>query len=566
MNLNKEATIVLTGAAGQGIKTIESLLAELFLRSGHHIFSTQEIMSRIKGGYNSTELIVSESGSSCFRKRIDFMISLKQGGLNRLEDRISSNTVIIHDPGEETPESITRGISCPVELEKEAKEAGNKIFKNVIAAGIIGGIFQLEEDVTEELIREYFEGKKPDDNIKAFKRGRDLGQEITEKEEISININKSSETEKHSLLNGTQAVGMGAVNGGCNFISSYPMSPSTGVLTYLAKHSSSERILVEQAEDEISAINMGLGAWYAGARAMVSTSGGGFALMEEGLSLSGMTETPIVIHLAQRPGPATGLPTRTEQGDLNMALYAGHGEFPRIIFSPGTPQQGLRLSAKAFDMADKYQVPVFILTDHYFLNSYSDTTIQEMKRSDAKEYTIKTDETYKRYAFSDKGISPRGIPGYGEGLVKVDSDEHDEEGYITEDFTTRKKMVEKRMSKLDSYKKDSEPPELIGSGDFKTLILCWGSTYQIVKEALDTIERNDISALFFPQVCPIPQQAESYLKKADRIFSLENNYTGQFGSLIQQKFGIRLSGNITQYNGLPFYFEDVCKQFESLEK
>jgi 2-oxoglutarate ferredoxin oxidoreductase subunit alpha len=315
-------------------------------------------------------------------------------------------------------------------------------------------------------------------------------------------------------------------------------------------------ILVDQAEDEIAAVNMSIAAWYAGARAIVSTSGGGLALMTEAISLSGIIETPIVFHLAQRPGPATGLPTRTEQGDLNLVLYAGHGEFPRIIYAPGNLQEAYELSAKAFNMADKYQVPVFVLTDQYFLDSFYN--VDEMPKVEIERYIIKTDENYKRYLLTEDGISPRGIPGYGKGLVRVDSDEHDEYGHITESAEVRKNMVEKRLKKMSKILQDVIPPKLFGSENYKYLIVTWGSTQLIVKEAIEKLGRKDIAMLHFSQVYPIPPIAENYLRKAERVIFLEQNATGQFANLVKLTFdGINTYRRILKYDGFSFSVEQV---------
>ncbi len=247
------------------------------------------------------------------------------------------------------------------------------------------------------------------------------------------------------------------------------MSPATSVLVYLANHERSHSVLVEQAEDEIAAINMALGAWYAGARAMVTTSGGGFALMTEGISLSGITETPVVVHLAQRPGPGTGLPTRTEQGDLNHALYAGHGDFPRVILAPGTWEDGVTLSHQAFEIADAYQIPVFILTDQYYLDGEGIMEKIDFSKLERTNHVTKSDASYKRYKITDSGISERAIPGQGKGFVCVDSDEHTEEGRITESAEVRQKMMDKRMRKLSAYK--NIEPKIVGAKDYTTLVV-----------------------------------------------------------------------------------------------
>ncbi len=335
------------------------------------------------------------------------------------------------------------------------------------------------------------------------------------------------------------------------------MSPSTGVLTHLSQLAEDFGIVSEQAEDEISAINMAIGAWYAGARAIITTSGGGFDLMTEGLSLAGMIESPLVIHLAQRPGPATGLPTRTEQGDLNLALFAGHGEFPRIIFAPGTLEEAFSLSQRAFHLADKYQVPVFILTDQYLLDSYYNLPGLDIPGKTPENAIVKTAANYKRYALTDNGLSPRGIPGYGEGLVVADSDEHDEEGHITEDLHLRIKMVDKRLKKAERISEETVAPRLFGSEEYETLVVCWGSTGNAVREAIEKMDGDRTSALHFSQVYPLHADTAAYLEKAKRKVVLESNATSQFGSLVLLTTGIDMDARILKYNGLPFSVEEV---------
>jgi 2-oxoglutarate ferredoxin oxidoreductase subunit alpha len=342
------------------------------------------------------------------------------------------------------------------------------------------------------------------------------------------------------------------------------MSPSTGVLSFLAKHAGDFGIVAEQAEDEIAAINMGLGAWYAGARAMVTTSGGGFALMTEGLSLAGMLESPMVIHLAQRPGPATGLPTRTEQGDLELALYAGHGEFPRIIFAPGTLDEAFYLTQMGFNLADKYQVPVFVLTDQYLMDSYYNTTAPNLSKVKNQRHSVRTTKDYKRYEFTDNGVSPRGVPGFGEGLVAVDSDEHDTQGHITEDLDLRIKMVDKRLKKGESLRQDILPPEFTGPENYKILVVCWGSTYNILAEAVRNIGRKDLGILHFRQVYPLPDETVDYLYKAQKTIIVENNATSQFAKLIKLQTGFDIEEKILKYNGLSFYVEELMEKLEEI--
>ncbi|NQU82299.1 MAG: 2-oxoacid:acceptor oxidoreductase subunit alpha, partial [Bacteroidetes bacterium] len=324
-------------------------------------------------------------------------------------------------------------------------------------------------------------------------------------------------------------------------------------------------VVVEQAEDEISAINMIQGAWYAGARAMVTTSGGGFALMEEGISNAGMAEVPIVIHLAQRPGPSTGLPTKTEQGDLNLALYAGHGEFPRIIFAPGNFTDGIYLTQKAFNMADKFQVPVIILTDQFYIDSFQSIKSIDFTDFKVENYVTGTDKDYKRYKNTEDGISPRGIPMQGDGFVRFDSHEHDEGGFITEDPDIRTKMVDKRLKKLESYSKESIDAEIIGSKNYKTLIVGWGSTYGVIKEAIEKLDNDDLAFAYFKQVYPLPNNTEELLSKAKKLIIIENNATSQFGQLIKRYTGMEFFMHILKYNGMPFSLEEIIEKLKGIK-
>ena len=268
------------------------------------------------------------------------------------------------------------------------------------------------------------------------------GHDYAVKECIKCSFSAAPLSKPKMLIAGNDAIGLGAVASGCKFYSAYPMTPSTGIMNYIAGKETDYGIIVEQAEDEIAAINMALGASFAGARAMTGTSGGGFALMVEGLSLAAMTETPVVIALGQRPGPATGLPTRTEQGELQFALYTAHGEFPRVIFAPGTPEQAFYLTNKAFDLAEKYQIPVIILTDQYLADSQWTFDGFDTGRLRYTDYRLRGDafeklSDYKRHAFTDNGVSPLAVPGDAKHVVVTDSDEHDEEGHIIEDAETR---------------------------------------------------------------------------------------------------------------------------------
>ncbi len=566
--MRNDLSIVLCGQAGQGIQTVEYLLTRIFKLAGYNVFATKEYMSRIRGGTNSTETRISSGPVCASVSRIDILIPFNQGAVQHVEKRISPKTIILADKDTITDDfDQTRHKFIDVPFTKTASEIGNKIYSNVVAVGTIAGLFGLELQTVSKYVKKYFSAKSDDvvqKNLDAAKEGFNLGAGLVNSSKIKIDIRNDADVKNQILLSGTEAVALGAIAGGCNFISSYPMSPSTGVLAFLARQAKDFGIIAEQAEDEIAAMNMAIGAWYAGARAMVTTSGGGFALMTEGLSLAGMLESPIVIHLAQRPGPATGLPTRTEQADLELALYAGHGEFPRIVLTPGNIEDAFYLTQKAFNLADKYQIPVFILTDQYFVDSYYNTACLDFSDINIEKHIIKTDIDYKRYKLTANGISPRGIPGFGEGLVVVDSDEHDEAGHITEDLDLRTEMVDKRLKKLELLKDETIPPELEGPDDYKNLVLCWGSTYNIVREAVKNLGRDDIAFLHFRQVYPLPNETSIYLQKAQRTIIVENNATSQFAKLIKLHTGIDIKEKILKYNGLSFYVEELTERLNDL--
>jgi 2-oxoglutarate ferredoxin oxidoreductase subunit alpha len=562
----KDVSVVLCGQAGQGIQTVERILVRLLKLSGFHVFATKEYMSRVRGGNNSTEIRVSSTRVSAFLDRMDILIPFHEGALKHVEKRFSAQTLILGDENTVSRDSQQNGIqSIPIPLSRMATDIGGKIYMNIIAAGVVLGIFQVEQDLLTDFIREYFSKKGKDtikNNLEAIQKGWEIGNKLLDSKKTDVALQKDNSVREDILLNGAEAVGLGALAGGCNFLSSYPMSPSTGVMVFLSKQMSDFDIIVEQAEDEISAINMALGASYSGARSMVTTSGGGFALMIEGVSLSGMLEMPVVIHLAQRPGPATGLPTRTEQADLELALYSGHGEFPRILFAPGTLKDAFSLTQKAFNLAAKYQIPVFILTDQYFMDSYSNVPVFNLKGMKVEKHIVKSEKGYTRYKLNSSGISPRGIPGFGDGLVGVDSDEHDQEAHITEDLDLRRKMVEKRLRKLDSIKKEVLPPELIGNPDYRNLIVGWGSNYGVITEALESLGRKDISFLHFKQVYPLHEETKKYFEKAERVIIIENNATSQFGKLIKLYAGVDVETQILKYNGLAFSVEELAEKIQ----
>ncbi len=570
MEFKDDVSLVISGAAGQGVNTLENILSTAVKTKGYYVFTYSEVMSRIRGGNNSLELRISSEKKNAFLDRIDMFIPMNDNAMSRFEDRIAKNTAIIGDKshiddryqsGDYTTESLP--------LVDLAKEIGGKIYFNTIILGFLCCMLGIEEDILSKVMKEKFsrlDEDKLEKNWKAMKEGYNFCSELVASGKLTIKLKPDKAVGKSPLIRGVEAIGVGCLAGGCDFVSSYPMSPSTDLIQFMARQAGEFGVVVEQAEDEICAMNMGLGSWYAGGRAMVTTAGGGFALMVEGLSLAGMIESPMVIHLGQRPAPATGLPTRTEQADLNLALYGGHGEFPRAIFAPGTPEDGVELSARAFDMADKYQVPVFILTDQYYLDSLFTMDHVDVTKYSVEKRIHKTEKDYRRYSFTENGISPRGIPGNGDGIVCLDSDEHDEGGYITESFDMRNRMMEKRMGRLEGLTKDSLPPEVIGKKNAKAQVVCWGSQFPIVREAVSLLGRDDVSVIYFKQVYPLHEGVKDLLGQAEKRIIVENNYSSQFAALVKRETGLVFHDSVLKYSGMPFSVEEVHGSLKKILK
>ncbi|KPU63976.1 2-oxoacid:ferredoxin oxidoreductase subunit alpha [Thermococcus sp. EP1] len=560
VEFKEDVSIVLGGAAGQGIQTVEEILTRVLKLSGYNVYANKEYMSRVRGGINTTEIRVSSKKVRAFIKRIDILIPFKRGVLPWLQNRLSENTVVLGERENVEEEFMEKITFVEVPFNKMAKDVGSPLYLNTIAAGIAVGLFHGDFEILKKYLMKRF-GSKGEDvvskNIEAAEKGYNLGVKLCEEKTIGIDVKKDERVKEEVLLSGTEAIALGAIAGGMNVLTFYPMSPSTGVAVFSAQHAEEFEIIVEQTEDEIAAINMALGAWFAGARGIVTTSGGGFALMSEALSLAGMAENPIVIHLAQRPGPATGLPTRTLQSDLNLVLYSGHGEFPRIVLAPGSIEEAFYLTATAFNLADKYQVPVIILTDQYFVDTYYNLPEFDLSELKLEKHIVETDENYKRYLLTEDGISPRGIPGYGKGVIIANGNEHDEWGDITEDEELSRLMQEKRaIKKLMTIRKNAMMPELIGSEDARYLVISWGSTYHVIKEALESLRRKDIAFLHFKWLYPLPDAVKELLE--DKVLiDIEQNVTAQFAELLKKEFGVSVDHKILKYDGRPFSVEEI---------
>ena len=367
------------------------------------------------------------------------------------------------------------------------------------------------------------------------------------------------------MLNGNEAIALGSLSAGLKFFAFYPMTPSTSISLNLAGHARQMGLIVEQAEDEIAAINMAIGASFAGVLSMVATSGGGFALMVEGISLAAMTETPLVVVVAQRPGPATGLPTRTGQEDLELVLHAGHGEFPRAIFAPGTVKECFHLTRRAFELAERYQGPMFLLTDQFLADSYR--AVPPFDVENLAPVQVESEDTgpspYTRFSITETGVSPRLLPGITEHLVVADSDEHTQDGHITEDLSVRKLMVEKRLKKGEGIRAGVIPPDMKGDGTPDLLLVSWGSSKGAVHEAAFRMRSNGekVATLHFSQVWPlVPGQFMGHLQEAGQVICIEGNATGQLAGLIRRETGFEIKKKVLRYDGLPLTLESILRE------
>ncbi|MFB0505705.1 MAG: 2-oxoacid:acceptor oxidoreductase subunit alpha [Thermodesulfobacteriota bacterium] len=566
-----DVSIRIGGQAGQGMQSISFIMGKIFTRHGYYVFINQDVESRIRGGHNFNQVRVQEEPVHAISDEVNLLIALDKGTIDQdLSDLIEGGVLIFDGPTTGFTSDNPNHFSMP--LEKLATQAGkSKIMVNSVATG--AALALLGYDLQSLLVRleEEFVAKGKEivaNNRESASAGYRYVQE-NYKGVYPYRIPPTPLKRKKMLLTGSQAMALGAICSGLKFYSGYPMSPSTPIMEFIASISEEYDIILEPAEDEIAAMNMVIGASFGGARAMTATSGGGFCLMVEGLGLAGMTETPIVVVVVQRPGPATGLPTRTEQADLRFTIHAAHGEFPRAVFAPGYPEQAFYTMGKAFNMAERYQTPVIILGDQHFNDSYF--TVDELDgrqiRIDRGDIVsgdkIPSVEGYKRYAWGESGISPRILPGQSAAVSYVDSDEHTETGHITESSEVRKRMVLKRMRKLDGISREMGPPEMYPSNDADVVLLGWGSTYGAMKEAVHFMNREGLRAkmLHFSEIYPLP--ARNFFKKTlkdGKIFAVENNYSGQFADLFSFETGIPISQKILKYDGRPFSPQEIIAQ------
>ncbi len=568
--MKKVFTFKIGGEAGFGIMSSGRIFSKAATRSGYYVFNYTEYPSLIRGGHNVLQVSVSETPVRSQRKTTDFLVALNQETIDLHKDELVQGAGVVYD-GEQGVKvsNISKKINAfPVPLRRLAIEAaGNIITRNTVALGaslaLLGGNLQHLKD----LIAESFGGEESEiteKNIKACQAGYDFVLD-NYKDKISQALKPREKKEEKIIVSANDAIALGAVAGGLQFAAIYPMTPISNILHYLAPLQEKFGFVYQQPEDEISGINMAIGASFAGARSMVATSGGGFSLMAEGYGLAGITETPIVIVEGMRVGPATGMPTWTEQGDLRFLLHAAQGEFPKIVLAPGDAEEAFRLTMKAFNLAEKYQTPVVLLVDKHICESHESFFVFDNKnyKIDRGKLTFKKKKNYLRYKLSEDGISQRSVPGSGNFFV-ANSDEHNEAGFSDESSENRIQQMKKRMEKLETCRReDLLKPKLFGPKRAKLTLVSWGSNKGIILDAIEGI--SGVNFLHLNWLCPFPtKEVKKILKGAKKIVAIENNFTGQMTGLIKEKTGIEISDKLLKYDGRPFYPEEIVKKIKSI--
>ena len=554
-----DVNVLIGGAAGQGMDTLAAFFQKVLQREGYHVLVTKDYMSRVRGGHNFIQIRFSDHPLVSHRDKLDVIVALDKQTVEEHLPRLIPDGKVLCD--EKIEPADDRCLTFPIN--ETAKEAGDSRMTTTVFLGLLLRFFQLSLDKAEALLLTTFQDDQIKENLEALQQGSRLIEPVRPLEPGMV--------QDRILINGNESVALGALAAGVLFYSGYPMTPSTSIMNYLASKQGEAGLVVEQAEDEIAAINMAIGANYAGIRAMTGTSGGGFSLMTEALGLAGITETPLVVIDVQRPGPATGFPTRTEQSDLSFLLTASHGEIPRMITALRSPEDAFEKTIRAWNLAEQYQIPVLLLSDQYLADTARTVPPFDFSSVDIQRHLADPDEyppsqTYQRYAFTSSGVSPRLVPGKAsDQVVLADSDEHDEDGHITESADMRIRMMEKRMGKMALLEKEVEEPWQLGSEHGETLLIAWGSLSGPVEEAVERLQAEDISVtvLIFGDLWPLPiDRLTTLVPHASRIVAVEQNYTGQLAKLIRQETGIACTHKILKFDGRPFSGEEIVTRLK----
>lgn len=562
------------GEAGYGILSAGEIFAYACAHGGLETFAYLEYPSLIRGGHNTYQVLVREDNVQSHSSKIDLLVTLNKETIDQHINEVVRGGAVVYDNNDKAiniPSEVSDKLNFfGIPLEQLAKDSGGeKIMKNMVALGASFGLVKYPFDFLTDLIDQVFNKKGAkivELNLKAAKAGYDFANtNFADKFNYKLEITPSSK--KKMLINGNEAIAIGAIKAGMKFYAAYPMTPATSILHFLAKEERNYKLVVKQTEDEISAMNMVVGASFTGVRSMTATSGGGFALMSEAVGLSGMTECGTVVVIAQRPGPATGLPTWTEQGDLRFALHAGQGDFPRVVLAPGDMEECFSLTFLAHNLADKHGLPVIILTDKYLAEARqtvgqfndSELIIERGLRADAQKLSL--EERFNRYTTDNSTDNFRTIPGQPGGIFIANSDEHDSTGLVNEESGNRLEQMNRRFTKLALIKSEiSQPVELHGPKQAEVTLVGWGSTKGQILEAIKLLkaEGKSVNFLQVKLLEPFPvKEVDAVLRQAKRRVLIENNYSGQLGGLIREKTGIDITEKLLKYDGRPINPEEI---------
>lgn len=559
------------GEAGDGIDSTGKIFAQALSRAGRHVFTSKDFASRIRGGYTAYKIRTSVDELNSVVDRLDILVALTQRTIDENTDELHEGSVVIYD-GERSwdAEVPDEQIDLDVPLKSLAEDAGGAIMQNVVALGAACEVANFPIEHLDSALEKRFgdKGQKlVENNQEAARKGRDY---VRENYEHEFDYDLETTDENYVLLNGDEAIGMGALVGGCRFYAGYPITPATNVMEYLTGRIERYGGTVIQAEDELSAINMALGAARAGARSMTATSGPGIDLMAETFGLIATTETPIVIADVMRSGPSTGMPTKQEQGDLNMALYGGHGEIPRFVLAPTTIAECFHKTIEAFNLAEKYQTPVYLVSDLAMAVTEQTFSPEEfdMESVEIDRGKVVTEENIEQYMDEQgrfmphydaaDGVSPRAFPGTAEGAHMTTGLEHDELGRRTEDTDERVRQVDKRNRKVETAQREEDwEVREFGSEDAKNLVLTWGSNEGAIREAMDALE-IDVRFISVPYIFPRPDLTEA-VEAAETTVVVECNATGQFADLIERDTLTRVE-RINKYNGIRFNADELVER------
>lgn len=554
-----DITIKIGGEAGQGIQTVGQLLALVCREAGLHVLGINDFESRIRGGHSFFQLRIADHPLTAPHHRVHMLIAMDRRTLELHQSQlVSDGLCILNQEPDATGDSILH-----IPFDRFAREAGNPVAANTVAAGTALSLLGAPSGLLGRILEQQFATSRRDmlqQNLTAARKGAEAVASIT----FTHALNWNGDRGPHLLLDGSQALALGALSGDCRFAAFYPMSPATGIMLHLAACQEAFPLVVEQAEDEIAAINMIIGAAAAGARSLTATSGGGFCLMTEGLGYAGIAEIPIVIINAQRPGPATGLPTRTAQGDLQFVLHAGQDDFPRFVFAPGSVAEAYAIAARALDLAERFQTPAIILVDQYLNDTLcvSDSAFTVPDTVPRHVHTgtgVDNPEAYHRYTVTESGVSPMVLPCGSPALVKISGNEHSQDGHISEDAGVRAAMVAKRERKIGGMLAHMHGPEQ-SHPDAAIKVLGWGSTRGAILEAVQMLRAGgtDADAVHFCDLWPFPAaQAVAALQGFERLYIVEQNSAGQFARLLRQETGLQAAAHIRTCDGRPLYPIDI---------